>query len=818
MDDALKLRTGCSIGAGIGGLPGIESESIVLAEKGPGRVSPHFVHGRLINLVGGQVQIKYGLMGPNHAVVTACSTGAHSIGDAARMIALDDADVMLAGGAESTVNPLGVAGFAQARALNTSYNDRPTEASRPYDKAREGFVMGEGAGVVVLEELAHARARGATIFGEVTGYGLSGDAYHVTAPHPEGLGAELAMRMALKKAGLGPGDIDYINAHGTSTMADTIELAAVKRVLGDDLGGASMSSTKSAIGHLLGGRGRGRSDLLPARDPRPDRAAYAQPHRPRRGHRRRRSRPARSEAARGQRGAQQQLRLRRHERLAGGPAGRMIRRSWLLVGAVGLFLAIALAWLAGGWWFAIANEEERTFIVPDGATLTSVAERLQEDGTIGSADTFLLRARLLGGSAPVKAGEFMLPASASQADILNTLQSGDVIRRFVTIPEGTPSVEVHDLLMAEPLLSGEIAVPAEGSVLPQTYDFERGETRGEVLARMQQAMEETVAELWPGRARNIAVDNPRDAVILASIVEKETGVPRERRMVAGLYSNRLRTGMMLQADPTIIYPITRGRPLGRRIRRSEIAAVNDYNTYSMVGLPKAPITNPGRESIAAVLNPAETDALFMVADDTGGHAFAETLTEHNRNVERWYAIRRARGRNVSADGAPLILTALLPRDLHAQANRLREQHFPPERNHLEAHVTLFHAIPGRCEAELTSELKRIVAEHAAPPGRLEGIMSLGRGTALKLSSPAMLTLRDRIAERFHGMLTAQDQHRPRLHVTVQNKVSPAAAKALQAALDGTIEPRDFAFRGIGLFVYRGGPWEAIREFAFRGHG
>jgi 3-oxoacyl-[acyl-carrier-protein] synthase II len=255
MDQDLKERTGVSIGSGIGGLPGIESESLVLAEKGPGRVSPHFVHGRLINLTSGQVSIKYGLMGPNHSVVTACSTGAHSIGDAARMIKDGDADVMLAGGAESTINPLGVAGFAQARALNTSFNDRPEQASRPYDKNREGFVMGEGAGVVVLEEYEHAKARGAKIYAEVVGYGLSGDAYHVTAPHPEGRGAELAMQMALRKAGMRPEDIDYVNAHGTSTMADTIELAAVKRVLGENLHGASMSSTKSAIGHLLGGAG-----------------------------------------------------------------------------------------------------------------------------------------------------------------------------------------------------------------------------------------------------------------------------------------------------------------------------------------------------------------------------------------------------------------------------------------------------------------------------------------------------------------------------------------------------------------------------------
>jgi len=255
MDQATKERAGVSIGSGIGGLPGIESESLVLAEKGPGRVSPHFVHGRLINLTSGQVSIKYGLMGPNHSVVTACSTGAHSIGDAARMIKDDDADIMLAGGAEATINPLGLAGFAQAKALNMSMNDQPEKASRPYDKGRDGFVMGEGAGVMVLEEYEHAKARGAKIYAEVVGYGLSGDAYHVTAPHPEGRGAELAMRMALKKAGMGPGDIDYVNAHGTSTMADTIELAAVKRVLGDDLHGASMSSTKSAIGHLLGGAG-----------------------------------------------------------------------------------------------------------------------------------------------------------------------------------------------------------------------------------------------------------------------------------------------------------------------------------------------------------------------------------------------------------------------------------------------------------------------------------------------------------------------------------------------------------------------------------
>ncbi|PKP88431.1 MAG: beta-ketoacyl-[acyl-carrier-protein] synthase II [Alphaproteobacteria bacterium HGW-Alphaproteobacteria-17] len=255
LTDEQKVRAGCSIGSGIGGLPGIESESLLLAEKGPGRVSPHFVHGRLINLISGQVSIKYGLKGPNHAVVTACSTGAHSIGDAARMIRDDDADIMLAGGAEATICPIGIAGFAQARALNMTYNDRPEAASRPYDKDRDGFVMGEGAGVVVLEEYEHAKARGAKIYAEVVGYGLSGDAYHVTAPDPEMDGAFRSMSAALKKAGMTPADIDYINAHGTSTMADTIELGAVKRLFGDAMANVSMSSTKSAIGHLLGGAG-----------------------------------------------------------------------------------------------------------------------------------------------------------------------------------------------------------------------------------------------------------------------------------------------------------------------------------------------------------------------------------------------------------------------------------------------------------------------------------------------------------------------------------------------------------------------------------
>ena len=248
-------RIGVLIGSGIGGLPGIEEASLLLAEKGPRRISPFFIPGRLINLVSGYASIQHGYKGPNHAVVTACATGAHAIGDAARLIALDDADLMLAGGAEAAISRLGIAGFNACRALATAFNDTPEKASRPYDKDRDGFVMGEGAGVVMLEEYEHAKARGAKIYGEVKGYGLSGDAYHITAPAEDGDGGFRAMQMALKRSGLSASDIDYVNAHGTSTMADGIELGAVERFLGNAAAKASMSSTKSAIGHLLGAAG-----------------------------------------------------------------------------------------------------------------------------------------------------------------------------------------------------------------------------------------------------------------------------------------------------------------------------------------------------------------------------------------------------------------------------------------------------------------------------------------------------------------------------------------------------------------------------------
>ncbi|UVC10629.1 beta-ketoacyl-ACP synthase II [Rhizobium sp. TH2] len=253
--DEDQIATGVLIGSGIGGVEGIVEAGYTLRDKGPRRVSPFFIPGRLINLVSGQVSIRHKLRGPNHSVVTACSTGAHAIGDAARLIALGDADVMVAGGSESPVSRISLAGFAACKALSTDFNDEPERASRPYDKDRDGFVMGEGAGIVVVEEFEHAKARGAKIYAEVVGYGLSGDAYHITAPSENGEGAERCMRMALKRAGLQPSELDYINAHGTSTMADTIELSAVERLVGDHASNVSMSSTKSMTGHLLGAAG-----------------------------------------------------------------------------------------------------------------------------------------------------------------------------------------------------------------------------------------------------------------------------------------------------------------------------------------------------------------------------------------------------------------------------------------------------------------------------------------------------------------------------------------------------------------------------------
>ncbi len=317
------------------------------------------------------------------------------------------------------------------------------------------------------------------------------------------------------------------------------------------------------------------------------------------------------------------------------------------VGCLGLLIglaAIVAAFLVvQGWGGSGPAPRTLTVQVAEGSSLSAAARELERAGAITSASRFRLLARVFGSGEPIKAGEYRIPAHTSPSDILKMLQGGKVLQRLVVVPEGYPSVLVHDALARADGLTGSVPVPAEGSVLPDSYAFQRGDTRAAVVARMQKAMREYLAAAWAKRKPGIAVTTPEQAIILASIVEKETGKPSERRTVAAVYANRLKRGMPLQADPTVIYPITRGRPLGRRILRSELQAKNGYNTYAEAGLPVGPIANPGRASIDAVLDPAQSNALYFVADGTGGHVFADTLDQHNANVRKWYAIRRQRG-------------------------------------------------------------------------------------------------------------------------------------------------------------------------------
>ena len=316
--------------------------------------------------------------------------------------------------------------------------------------------------------------------------------------------------------------------------------------------------------------------------------------------------------------------------------------TWAILAAA-LLLAVIASNFIYGWTAAGPLKRETSVVIKPGSSITSAAQKLEKSGAVKSASAFVNRAKVFGASSTIKAGEFVIPAKASNSDILSILTSGKTVQRMVTIPEGMPSIMVYERIMANDRLSGSISIPAEGSVLPDSYAFDKNEPRADVLQRMQDAMTKTIAELWPERSTDTAVRTPLEALTLASIVEKETALKSELRIVAGVYSNRLRTGMRLQADPTIIYPITKGKPLGRRIRRSEITDVNDYNTYAMAGLPKGPIANPSRAAIAAVLNPQKTSALYFVADGNGGHVFADTLQEHNANVAKWYALRRQRG-------------------------------------------------------------------------------------------------------------------------------------------------------------------------------
>ena len=319
-------------------------------------------------------------------------------------------------------------------------------------------------------------------------------------------------------------------------------------------------------------------------------------------------------------------------------------------GGLGCLVLLILIVGALSWLYVYRNwtgpgpaSHPTTVVVPQGATLAAAARELERTGAVRSTTGFLRFARRFGSSEPIKAGEYEVPPHLSARGVLALLQSGRTVQRMITIPEGMPSIEVFDRLAHEPLLTGKLPIPPEGSVLPGTYSFQRGEPRAAVLKRMQAAMTHTLDQLWMTRKADTAVNTKQQALTLASIVEKETSVPAERPMVAGVYSNRLRKGMRLQADPTIIYPITHGKPLGRRIKLSEVRAKNDYNTYAMSGLPKGPITNPSAASIAAVLDPANTDALYFVADGHGGHVFSTTLADQNANVARYYKLRKAEG-------------------------------------------------------------------------------------------------------------------------------------------------------------------------------
>jgi UPF0755 protein len=320
----------------------------------------------------------------------------------------------------------------------------------------------------------------------------------------------------------------------------------------------------------------------------------------------------------------------------------VLRRAILIAAVLGLLTGAGIMWML--WASPGPKAGPHTIVVEEGATLSSVATQLAQAGAIpGSARTYRLMARLLGSGDPIQAGEFEIPKGASGSAVLDLLQHGQPVQRLITVTEGMPSIIVQEKLAAVRYLTGAAPLPPEGSVLPDSYGYKRGEARSAVVARMQGAMSKTLDSLWAKRKASCPVKSKGEAVIMASIVEKETGKPSERRTVAGVYCNRLRIGMKLDADPTVIYPITRGKPLGRRIRRSELDADTGYNTYKKPGLPAGPIANPGRDSIAAVLDPAPTTAIYFVADGTGGHVFADTFEQHRTNVEKWYALRRARG-------------------------------------------------------------------------------------------------------------------------------------------------------------------------------
>jgi 3-oxoacyl-[acyl-carrier-protein] synthase II len=470
-DEEDRCATGVMIGSGIGGLQSIYDASVQVHEGKVRRLSPFFIPSALINLVSGHVSIRYGFKGPNHSAVTACATGVHAIGDAARLISLGEADVMVAGGAEAAVCALGIGGFCASRALSTGFNDEPGRASRPWDRDRDGFVMGEGAGVLVLEEYEHAKKRGAKIYAEIGGYGLSGDAHHITAPAEGHDGAFRAMKAALRNGGVDPSEIQYVNAHGTSTpLGDDLELSAVERFFGDHARTVAMSSTKSATGHLLGAAGAIEAvfSILairdgvapptlnleePSRDSVIDRVAKVAQARP--------------------------IKVALSNSFGFGGTNASVILPLLVLLTV---IKVGFRYVDATWNGIGPLPQQTDFVVPHGPTEV-VGEALQQAGIIDGVLAFRVAVRLTDSDGPLHAGEFGFPANASFHQVLDILRHGRQVEHHLTIPEGLTAEQIAALINAAPAMTGIVTPPAEGMILPNTYDYLFGASRQALLHR-----------------------------------------------------------------------------------------------------------------------------------------------------------------------------------------------------------------------------------------------------------------------------------------------------------------------------------------------
>eukprot|EP00095_Tigriopus_kingsejongensis_P004925 snap_masked-scaffold1_size3401120-processed-gene-24.21 protein:Tk04925 transcript:snap_masked-scaffold1_size3401120-processed-gene-24.21-mRNA-1 annotation:"3-oxoacyl-acp synthase" len=577
-------------------------------------------------MISGNLSIRCGFKGPNYAIVTACTTGTHNIGDAARTIAYGDADVMVAGGAEMATTELGVGGFGAARALSTRNAD-PEAASRPWDAGRDGFVIGDGAGVLVLEEYEHAKARGAKIYCELAGYGMSGDAHHMTLPSEGGEGAQRCMVSALNDGKINPEQISYINAHGTSTPAgDKAETMAVKGLLGDAAKNVPMSSTKSMTGHLLGAAGgieavfsvlAIRDQVAPPTinldDPDPECDLDYVPH-----------------------------------------TARDMAVDIVLSNSFGFGGTNVLAWLAYDGDRSLKQSlslgEQTTLTVPAGANLKNLSRQLQSDGVIERAEYLYGYARFKKLAHRIKAGEYALDEQMTVYDLLDLLVQGKSVQYRLTLVEGWNMRQVREgLLKADRIkddLSGisdeqllamlkldeQYALP-EGLFMPDTYQYTAGDTASAILRRANAAMVGYLEQAWEKRDTKSPLKSSYEALILASIVEKETGVASERATISGVFSRRLLKGMRLQTDPTVIYGI--GPSYDGDIRRKDLTTDTPYNTYTRHGLPPTPIALAGREAIDAALHPEAGSSLYFVASGGGSHKFSDTLKQHEAAVRKY---------------------------------------------------------------------------------------------------------------------------------------------------------------------------------------